>query len=66
IRGLEVTLRDNGVAFDPTKQAEVDIEQAMADRQIGGLGIALLRKIADEVHYSRTNEINELTILKYL
>ena len=66
IRGLEVTLRDNGIAFDPTKQAEVDIEQAMADRQIGGLGIALLRKIADEVHYSRTNEINELTILKNL
>ncbi|MBO7068523.1 MAG: SpoIIE family protein phosphatase [Bacteroidaceae bacterium] len=64
ISGLEVTLRDNGIAFDPTKHSEVDTEQAMAERQIGGLGIALLRKIADEVHYSRTNEINELTILK--
>jgi serine phosphatase RsbU (regulator of sigma subunit)/anti-sigma regulatory factor (Ser/Thr protein kinase) len=64
--GLEVTLRDNGIAFDPTKQAEVDAEQVMAERQIGGLGIALLRKIADEVRYSRTNEINELTILKNL
>lgn len=64
--GLEVTLRDNGVAFDPTKRAEVDTEQVTAERQIGGLGIALLRKIADEVRYSRTNEINELTILKNL
>ena len=66
ISRLEVTLRDNGIAFDPTKQAEVDTEQAMAERQIGGLGIALLRKIADEVRYSRTNEINELTILKII
>ena len=66
MRGLEVTLRDNGIAFDPTKQAEVDTEQATAERQIGGLGIALLHKIADEVRYSRTNEINELTILKNL
>ena len=63
---LEVKLRDNGIAFDPTKQAEVDTEQALAERQIGGLGIALLRKIADEVRYSRTNETNELTILKNL
>jgi len=61
---LKVSLRDNGVAFDPTQQAEVDTDQVMAERQIGGLGIALLRKIADEVRYCRTDEINELTILK--
>ena len=59
-----IMLRDNGVAFDPTQQADVDTERAMTERQIGGLGISLLRKIADEVRYSRTDEINELTILK--
>jgi len=61
---LIVTLRDNGVAFDPTKQADVDIEQATAARQVGGLGIALLRQIADEVRYERTDGVNELTIIK--
>ena len=61
---LIITLRDNGVPFDPTQQAEVDIEQATAERQIGGLGIALLRKIADDVRYSREEEINTLTIIK--
>ena len=61
---LQVTLRDNGVAFDPTKQADVDIEQATAARQVGGLGIALLRQIADEVRYERTDGVNELTIIK--
>ena len=64
VTGLEITLRDNGVPFDPTQQAEVDIEQATAERQIGGLGIALLRKIADDVRYSREEEINTLTIIK--
>ena len=61
---LEVTLRDNGIPFDPTQQAEVDVAQVTAERQIGGLGIALVRKIADEVQYRRDNDINTLTILK--
>jgi anti-sigma regulatory factor (Ser/Thr protein kinase) len=64
VKGLMVTLRDDGVAFDPTKQAEVDIEKATAERQVGGLGIALLRQIADEVRYSREDDINTLTIIK--
>ena len=64
VKGLEITLSDNGIAFDPTKQAEVDTEQVTAERQIGGLGIALLRKITDEVRYERTNDINALTITK--
>ena len=64
VKGLEIILRDNGVAFDPTQQAEVDTERATAERQVGGLGIALLRKIADEVRYSREDDINTLTIIK--
>ena len=63
---LFITLRDNGVVFDPTQQAEVDTEQVTAERQVGGLGIALLRQIADEVSYERKDEINELTIIKQL
>ena len=61
---VNVTLRDNGVAFDPTKQEAVDIERLTAERQVGGLGIALVRQIADEVRYCREEEINTLTILK--
>ena len=64
VKAVEVTLRDNGVKFDPTQQAEVDTNLTSAERQVGGLGIALLRKIADEVRYSRENDINTLTILK--
>ena len=61
-----ITLSDDGVEFDPTKQAEVDTEKVTTERQIGGLGIALLRKIADEVRYERRDGINKLTILKQI
>ena len=64
--GLTIILRDNGIAFDPTQLAEVDMAQVTAARQVGGLGIALLRKIADEVRYDRTDDINTLTIIKNL
>jgi serine/threonine-protein kinase RsbW len=64
--GLTIILRDNGIAFDPTQLAEVDTAQVTAARQVGGLGIALLRKIADEVRYDRTDDINTLTIIKNL
>lgn len=59
-----VTLRDNGGKFDPTQQAEVDVDAAIAERQIGGLGIALVRQIADELSYRRVDAVNELTIIK--
>ena len=62
---LSITLSDDGIAFDPTAQGEVDTAAVIAQRQIGGLGIALLRQIADEVRYRRTEEgENELTIIK--
>ena len=61
---LVVTLRDNGGMFDPTKQAEVDTDVVTAERQIGGLGIALVRQIADELYYRRVDGVNELIIIK--
>ena len=61
---LVVILRDNGGKFDPTQQAEVDTDAVTAERQIGGLGIALVRQIADELSYRRVDGVNELTIVR--
>lgn len=62
---LNITLTDNGVPFDPTS-SECDTAKVLEERQIGGLGISLLRQITDEQHYQRTDERNQLTIIKYL
>lgn len=62
---LTVTLTDDGVPFDPTS-SECDTSMVINELQIGGLGISLLRHCADELHYQRTNEQNQLTIIKYI
>ena len=62
---LNITLTDNGVPFDPTS-SECDTAKVIEERQVGGLGISLLRQIMDEQHYQRTDERNQLTIIKYL
>jgi len=59
-----IKISDNGTIFDPTAQKEVDTAKNAEERQIGGLGIALLRQIADELHYRRMDNQNELTIIK--
>ena len=61
---ITIILRDNGIAFNPTEQKETDIEKAMEERQIGGLGIALVRQIADRLEYHRNDNINELILTK--
>ena len=63
-RRFAVQLTDNGVPFDPTARPDTDTAQLANDRQIGGLGIALLKQIADEVHYSRIDDRNELILIK--
>jgi len=64
-RTLIVRLTDDGVPFDPTS-LETDSAKAISELQIGGMGISLLRRIVDELHYQRANERNQLTLIKYL
>ena len=59
-----ITLSDDGIAFDPTAY-EINTD-AVEKRQIGGLGISLIRQIADELRYEYTNNKNQLTILKHI
>lgn len=61
---LRVTLRDQAPPFDPTA-APVETElPPLADRMPGGLGIYLMRKTMDEIHYRRTPDgWNELTLV---
>lgn len=59
-------ISDNGVEFDPTVLPDADITLSAEDREIGGLGIFLIRKIMDEVKYERIEGKNVLIIKKEL
>lgn len=59
-------LKDKGKPFDPTAMPEVDVDEYVATRSVGGLGIHLIRNYMDEVDYQRTNGQNVLTMKKNL
>jgi serine/threonine-protein kinase RsbW len=61
-----ITITDDGKPFDPTKKETPDVSLSAEDRQIGGLGIFLIRKIMDSVQYKRENEKNILTLTKLI
>jgi len=60
---FSVRLADNGVPFDPLTAAVPDITLSISERQSGGLGIFLIRRMMDDVHYERRAEQNILTLV---
>lgn len=62
---LKIVLVDHGLPFDPADVPLPDLQADLADRKIGGLGIFLMRKLMDEVHYhSNADSGNVLTMIK--
>lgn len=59
-------LTDTGKEFDPTMAPDADITLSAEDREIGGLGIFLIRQIMNEVKYERIEGKNVLTLEKKL
>ena len=62
---IKIILIDHGEAFDPSEIPLPDLKADLSDRKIGGLGIFLMRKLMDEVHYeSKDDKSNILTMIK--
>ena len=58
-----IEIRDSGIPFDVGAQSDPDLNASIAERKIGGLGIFLIRKMADEMHYQREGDQNVLTLV---
>jgi anti-sigma regulatory factor (Ser/Thr protein kinase) len=63
---MTFTITDSGIPFDPTQKEEADISLSAEEREIGGLGIHLVRQIMDEVLYERIDDKNVLTLIKHI
>ncbi|MCC8015687.1 MAG: ATP-binding protein [Eubacterium sp.] len=61
-----ITFIDNGVPYDPLKTADPDITLSAEERQIGGLGIYIVKKSMDEITYEYKDGRNILRIKKEL
>ena len=59
---LTLHFEDDGKPYDPTTAKEPDITLSAEEREIGGLGIFLVKKMADELDYRHENEKNLLAV----
>src|SRR5258706_14877639 len=57
---VEMAVEDDGRAFDPLDHPVPDTNAPLAERRIGGLGVHLVRRLMDEVAYSRIDNQNRL------
>jgi anti-sigma regulatory factor (Ser/Thr protein kinase) len=55
--------RDDGQPFDPLSQPEPDLDADIDSRPLGGLGVHLIRTLADEITYGRDDRHNVLHVV---
>ena len=57
---------DEGIPYNPLTKEDPDVTLSAEERSIGGLGIYMVKKTMDEMHYAYENEKNILTIKKMI
>ena len=63
---VTITFIDNGVPYDPLAKADPDTTLSAEERDIGGLGIYMVKKSMDDIIYEYKDGQNILTIKKSL
>ena len=63
---ITLQVEDDGRAFNPLLAAPADTTAELHDCKVGGLGLYLVRKIMDEITYSRLNNKNILILKKHI
>lgn len=64
---LIVSLTDFDVEpFDVTKSGEVDVDQSIKKRKVGGLGLHLVKQLVDKIDYEYKDRESKITLIKNL
>lgn len=61
---MQLLLCDKGMPFNPLEKEDPDVTLSAEDREIGGLGIYMVKKSMDQVSYEFNNGENQLKIVK--
>ena len=65
-RRVFLRFEDHGIPYNPLNVADPDITLSAENRQIGGLGIYMVKKTMDSMKYMYEDDSNILTIMKVL
>lgn len=63
---VTIVFKDRGTPYDPLARLDPDITSSAEDREIGGLGVFMTKKLMDEVLYEYKDGQNILTLKKKL
>ena len=63
---VTITFIDNGVPYDPLAKADPDTTLSAEEREIGGLGIYMVKKSMDDITYEYKDGQNILKIKKHI
>jgi serine/threonine-protein kinase RsbW len=64
---VQIDVVDTGKGFDPGKISQLNLDQLVAERKSGGLGMRLMKTLMDEVHYEIVpGKKNALRMIKRL
>ena len=63
--GISIVLVDEGMPYDPLAKADPDVTASADQRQIGGLGIFLVKKNMDNISYRRDGNKNVFRMTKF-
>ena len=64
-RAINVTFIDSGIPYNPLEQKDPDTSLGVEEREIGGLGIFLVKKNVDEIIYEYADGKNILRMKKF-
>lgn len=60
---LHLLFDDGGTAWNPLEHALPDVDAELGEREIGGLGILLVRELSESAHYQRIEGRNRLRLV---
>ena len=62
---MRLIIQDRGIPFNPFQKTPPDLSKPLEEREIGGLGIHLVRQLMDEYEYNRQIDRNVVVMTKY-
>lgn len=62
--GVVITIRDDGTAFDINAYKPRTLQELVAGRHTGGLGLLLVQKVMDTIIYQQQTNLNECCLYK--
>lgn len=63
---MSMRIEDDGIPFNPMDAEEPNLDCAIENCKIGGLGIHLIKKMMDEIQYKRDGDLNVLMLKKHI